>query len=215
MTRRALVIAGGPAPHDVQPASLPPADLVVAADGGADHARLLGLVPDVVVGDLDSLSVDGLDWIRSHDIEIIRHPVDKDATDLDLAMTHAAGLADEVLVIDSGQGRLDHSQANILLLASERFASVAVIAATQHGLITVVRGVRKLQGHEGDVVSLLAVGGPAGGVTTSGLRWPLADAVLEPGSTLGVSNEFVQPAASVSVDLGVVLAVQPVRRALD
>ena len=215
MSRRALVIAGGPAPETDIADSLGEFDLVVAADGGADHARRLGLTPDVVVGDLDSLSSAGHSWLTNRGIDVVEHPVDKDATDLDLAMTYAASAADEIVVVDSGEGRLDHSTANTLLLASDRFAHVAVTALTQQGIVTVVRGTRRLHGHAGDMVSLLAVGGPANGVSTEGLRWPLTDAVLEPGSTLGVSNEFVDAAAAVWVDAGVLLAVQPVRRSGD
>ncbi len=212
MTRRAVVVAGGPAPSDGVAETLADVDLVIAADGGADHARQMGLVPDVVVGDLDSVSGDGLAWAREAGVEVIEHPVDKDATDLDLAMSHAAAVADEIVVIDSGAGRIDHSTANTLLLASDRFAHVSITAFTQDGVITVIRRSRALRGHVGDVVSLLAVGGPATGVTTAELKWPLVDAVLEPGSTLGVSNEFSAEYASVSIDGGVVLAVQPVRR---
>lgn len=212
MTRRAVVVAGGPAPADGVAGALTDVDLVIAADGGTDHARLLGLTPDVVVGDLDSVSGEGLSWVRDAGIRVIEHPADKDATDLDLAICHAAEVADEIVVIDSGAGRLDHSTANTMLLASDRFAHVAVTALTQDGVITVIRGSRALHGHEGDMVSLLAVAGPASGVTTDGLRWPLVDAVLQPGSTLGVSNELLVERASVSVDAGVVLAIQPVRR---
>lgn len=212
MTRRALVIAGGPPPGDGVIDALADIDTVIAADGGADHARQLGLVPDMVVGDLDSVSDDALSWVADAGVRVIRHPVDKDATDLDLAMAHAATVADEIVVIDSGAGRIDHTVANMLLLASERFAEVSVTALTQDGVISVVRQSRTLRGHVDDVVSLLAVGGPAAGVTTTGLRWPLHDAVLGAGSTLGVSNEFTDERAVVSIDDGVVLAVQPVRR---
>lgn len=212
MSRRAVVVAGGPAPDRGVADALADVDLVIAADGGADHARDLGLVPDVVVGDLDSLSGAGLSWARDAGIEVIEHPADKDATDLDLAMSYAAEVADEIVVIDSGAGRIDHSTANTLLLASDRFANVTVTAFTQDGVITVIHESRTLHAHVGDTVSLLAVAGPATGVTTSGLRWPLVDAVLQPGSTLGVSNEFLAEEATVSMSSGAVLAIQPVRR---
>ena len=212
MTRRAVVIAGGPAPGEGVLDALTDVDLVIAADGGTDHARDLGLEPDVVVGDLDSVSGAGLSWARDAGIEVVEHPADKDATDLDLAMSHAAKVADEIVVIDSGAGRIDHSTANTLLLASDRFAHVTVTALTQDGVISVIHERRSLHAHVGDTVSLLAVAGPAGGVTTDGLRWPLVDAVLSPGSTLGVSNEFLVEEASVSISSGVVLAIQPVRR---
>ena len=204
-------MGGGPPPAPDVVAALPPVDLVVAADGGADHARRLGLSVDTLVGDLDSLSAAGLSWAREHGVELIEHPVDKDSTDLELAMAYAAERAHEVVVVDSGAGRIDHSAANLLLYASARFAHVSVTVLLQHGLVSVIRGCRDLRGDPGDLVSLLAVAGPARGVTTHGLRWPLTDAVLDVGSSWGVSNEFLSTQATVSVTDGVLLAIQPTR----
>lgn len=209
-----VVIAGGPSPSSNVRALVPDADAVVAADSGVDHARALGLVPTVVVGDLDSISADALAWADSVDASMQVHPADKDETDLDLAMSVAARMADRVVVIDSGLGRIDHAAANLLLLASDRFAGIEVVAFVGTGLVTVVRGVRHLSAEPGDVVSLLACGGRASGVTTAGLRWPLTDDVLEAGSTRGVSNEFEVAEAEVTVREGVVLALQPVARSL-
>ncbi len=211
MIPRALVIAGGPAPADDIAAALPPVDEVIAADGGADHARRLGLRVDTVIGDLDSLSAAGLAWARDHDVTVIEHPVDKDATDFELAMDYAAERYEEIVVVDSGGGRLDHCAANLFLFAADRYAHVLLTGFMQDGLVSVIRGTRTLRATPGDTVSLLAVAGPAHGVHTEGLKWPLADAVLDVGSSWGVSNEFVGREATVSVGGGVVLAVQPVR----
>jgi thiamine pyrophosphokinase len=133
----------------------------------------------------------------------------KDATDLELAMLVAADLADELLIIDGGTGRLDQSFGNLMLLASARFADVHLTAIVGDASITVVRSERDLVGSPGDAVSLFAVASPAEGVTTRGLRWPLEDSVLVPGSTLGVSNVMLGEQATVTVEAGVVLAVQP------
>ncbi len=214
VSRTVVVVTGGPAPDPSIAAFLPDTDQVVVADSGLDHARALGLVPTLLVGDLDSISPEGLRWAREHGIATDEHPADKDATDLDLALSAAAPGNDRIVVVDAGAGRLDHSVANLLLLASDRFARLVVSAYTGDALVTVVRGEQVLAGRPGSVVSLLAVGGPATGVTTSGLRWALADATLEPCSTLGVSNELVDARATVTVAAGVVLAIQPERAPL-
>ncbi len=210
----AVVVAGGPAPDLEIAALLPTADVVIAADAGVDHCRALGLVPDMSVGDLDSISPAGLDWVRDLGTPLIELSVDKDASDLDVALTEATAVADAVIVIDSGAGRFDHLLGNQLLLASARFASVDIVSFTQEGTVTVGRGETDLRGTQGDQVSLLAVGGGAHGVATRGLRWPLTDATLETGSTWGVSNEFTREDASVRVGDGVLLIVQAVRRRL-
>lgn len=205
----AIVVAGGPPPDVSVAASLPDADHVLAADSGADHARTLGLEPTVLAGDLDSISAAGLHWVHSLGAQVVEHPRDKDATDLDLAVSLAAELADEIVLVDSGAGRLDHAAANLALLADQRFADRTMTAHVGGALVSVVRARRELRGRVGDTVTLLAVGGTARGVTTAGLRWSLSDATLEPGSSWGVSNELVQPIATITITGGVLLAIQP------
>lgn len=208
--REAVVFAGGDAPvPDV--ARLLPADaLVIAADSGLEHAVALGRTVDLVVGDFDSVDRATLDAAVSAGAEVEIHPSEKDATDLDLALD--ACVARDVTratVVGGHGGRLDHFAANLLLLASPRFESLALDAWMGEAHVTVVRGVAKVTGVPGSLCTLLAPIGPADGVTTDGLRYPLRDASLEPGSTLGVSNVFEAPVATVSVGRGTVLVVQP------
>lgn len=205
-----MVVAGGDDPPDTRLAALlPAADVVIAADSGLDHALTLGLAPSILVGDLDSISPAGLTWATRHGVDIHQYPAAKDATDLELALDVATGEADEVVVVDPGVGRIDHALGNLLLLGSARYAGVRLSARLASGLVTVVRDERALHGAIGDPVSLFAVAGPARGVTTSNLRWSLEDATLQPGSTLGTSNELTDTEATVIVREGTVLAVQP------
>jgi thiamine pyrophosphokinase len=205
MPRTAIVVcAGGPAR-----AALPdvPADaIVIAADGGILEAERLGLRVDLLVGDLDSAPEDAV--ARAPRVE--RHPVDKDASDLELAVAAAvAAEARRIVVVGGDSGRLDHLLGNAFLLASDRWATVEIDAVLGDARIWVVRGERTIDGRVGELVSLYAVGGPARGVTTHGLRWHLDGGDLLPGSSLGLSNEFVDPRATVGVGDGVVLAIRP------
>lgn len=209
---RAVVFAGGePPPAAVVRASCARGDaFVVAADSGLDHALALGLAVDLVVGDLDSVSTDALASARAAGVPVDEHPAAKDATDLELAMLAArARGARRITVVGGGGGRHDHLIANALVLAADAFADVAVDALVGTALLTVVRSDAALCGRPGSLLSLLAVGGPALGVRTQGLRYPLADEELVPGSTRGVSNELLDSEATVTVERGVVLAVQP------
>jgi thiamine pyrophosphokinase len=114
-----------------------------------------------------------------------------------------------VIVVGGYGGRLDHFLANALLLASPSFADLDIEALVGEALVTVIHRKATLSGAPGDLCSLLAVGGPARGVRTDGLRFPLDGEDLLPGSTRGVSNEFIEPVATVSLDHGALLAVQP------
>jgi thiamine pyrophosphokinase len=205
----ALVIAGGdpPAPID---AALAAAPLVIAADSGVGHALALGLRVDLVIGDLDSADPADVDRAVASGARVDRHAADKDATDLELALDAARALgATEVTVLGVGGGRLDHLLANLLLITHEAYADLTIDARVDDTWITVVRTMRELSGPVGATVTLLPIGGPATGVTTTGLRWTLTDAELTPASTRGVSNEIVTSPATVRVRTGVLLAVQP------
>ena len=90
--------------------------------------------------------------------------------------------ATRVLVLGAGGGRLDHALGNLLLLASERYASIELDAWIGDATVSVVRVRRRFSLRAGDVVSLFAVGGPAFGVTTHGLEYPLRHETLNPGS---------------------------------
>jgi thiamine pyrophosphokinase len=230
---RVVVLAGGdalPPALDADVATaMDGAELTIAADGGIRHAHRAGRDPHVLVGDLDSVTPDETDRAMAAGTEVLRHPVDKDATDLELALDLAldralavapAGASSDdpagavpgalrmpVLVVGGHGGRTDHLLANVLLLAAERYRGLRLTAWWGADVVHVVRDHAILVGRIGSTVSLLAVHGPAQGVTTHGLQFPLDDAALEPGSTLGVSNRLVESPATVHVRGGVVAAI--------
>jgi thiamine pyrophosphokinase len=206
----ALVFAGGDPPASQVAGRLPLRAFVIAADSGIEHATALGRRIDLAVGDFDSVTPSALAEAERSGARIDRHPRDKDATDLELALDAAiAAHATRVTVVGGHGGRVDHFAANLLLLASPRYAAVALDAWFGSAHVLVVRSDGEVVGAPGELVTLLPVGGPATGVTTAGLRFPLDDAALEPGSTLGVSNELIDVVAHVSVRSGTVLVVQP------
>ena len=197
-----VVVSGGGALSAAAVAAVPAGARIVAADAGVDHARAAGLDVALAVGDFDSVSELG-------DVRAERHPADKDATDLELALEAALGLGPERIVVLSGAGpRLDHLLGELALLASPRLAGVEVDAVFDSTTVHVVRGERRLQGRVGELVSLIAMHGPATGVTTEGLGYPLGGETLEAGSSRGISNVFAEPEARISVESGVLLAVR-------
>jgi thiamine pyrophosphokinase len=202
----AVVVASGEGPE----LTLPPAETVVAADGGLLRARALGLGVDVVVGDLDSATPEALAAAEAEGARIVRHPQAKDATDLELALDEAVALgARRVLVVASAGGRLDHLLGSVLLLAEERYAGLELDALVGDALVHVVRGERTLRGAPGELLTLVPLGGAADGVTTDGLEYPLRGETLAPGTTRGVSNVFLETEAHVTLERGVLLAIRP------
>lgn len=202
-----LIFAGGePTPRSLID-ELPAADLTVAADSGYDLALALGVEVDVLVGDMDSISTD---QIPGHVI-VERHPVDKDMTDLELALAKVSvERPGRIVIVGGSGGRFDHELATAALLTSDRWAEAEEIDwVTSRGWAYVVRGRRIIHGDVGSLIGLIPMGGPALGVTTRGLRWELSGAVLRHGTTHGVSNVFVSPIADITVNEGCVLAVVP------
>jgi len=205
-----VVVSGGNPPPSPAAAHVPTGAPVIAADRGLDYALALGLDVTVAVGDFDSVTTEALAAAEKAGVPIERHPPDKDATDLELALDAAVGMAPgRILVLAGTGGRLDHELSALLLLASDRYAAADVDALVGAALVHVVRGSRELVGQRGELCTLLAANGSAVGVTTEGLQYPLRGETLEPGSSRGVSNVFEGEAARIEVEQGVLLAILP------
>jgi len=208
----AVLLIGGDIPERDALHGIDEADLVVAVDSGVRIARQHGLAVHVLVGDLDSATEGDRAWAQAEGAEVIEFPADKDATDLELAIEHsiAAG-AERIVAVGVEGGRLDHELANWLTLCRPHPALTEVRASS--GIATILHGDHHhtvdLRGEPGNLVSLLALSGDAGGVVTTGLKWPLKGATIEVGSSLGVSNEMVDESASVSVATGTLLVIRP------
>jgi thiamine pyrophosphokinase len=213
VSRVVIILAGGD-PVDARVRDRLPSDAyVIAADSGLHLAAALGVHVDRVVGDFDSADPATVGAAEAAGAAIERHPAAKDATDLELAfdaaLEHGAGL---VVVAGGAGGRLDHFLANVALLASPRLAAVDIEMLTNDGRVRVLRGGRgpvALGGVPGDLLSLIPVGGPALGITTTGLEYPLHGEALPLGTSRGVSNVIVETTATVELADGALLVVQP------
>jgi thiamine pyrophosphokinase len=205
-----VVVSGGNPPDARAALRVPPGAPVVAADRGLGYALAFGLDVDVAVGDFDSVTPEALAEGEAAGVRIERYPADKDATDLELALDLAIDRApSRILLLAGTGGRLDHELSALLLLASDRYAAAQVDALVGEARVHVIRGGREIEGSAGELCTLLAVNGPAVGVTTEGLEYPLRGETLEPGSSRGVSNVFVGRRARVTVERGVLLAIVP------
>lgn len=205
----AVFTGGVTVPPVTVKAALEDVQLCVAADSGLHLAFDWDLPVQHVVGDMDSVNPVLLEQARALGATVTTHPRVKDATDLELALNTAVDAgATRITVVGGAGGRLDHLFGTACVLTSERFADVAVQAFLGVSTLSVVREETFLSGMVGELVGLFALNGPARGVTTRGLLYPLTDEVLTPGSSRGVSNRLVDGSATVSVRDGVVLSVQ-------
>ncbi len=213
-----VVIAGGDVVDPSVVADVDPAACVlIAADSGLDVATAIGWADDVdvVVGDFDSVSRQALDRAAARGADVRAHDADKDWTDLELALSvateHSTADRPQVLVVGVTGGRRDHEFANLLLLAAPAFARLDITWRSDGGAGWVARGRLAIPVIPQATVSVLPVHGPAT-VTLDGFNWPLDERVIEPGSTLGVSNLAVVDQPVVTVHDGVVLVFAPPAR---
>lgn len=182
--------------------------LVVAADGGALKAELLGVLPDVVVGDLDSLSPASVDRLREMGVEVQQHAREKDASDTELAVLEALNRGARRLAIVGGLGglRLEHSLANILLLTLPELDGCDAVLVDGASALRVIgaNGADRLEleGRAGDLVSLLPLSEQVTGVRTTGLRYVLHDEPLIQGRSRGLSNVMDQVRATIATRAG-------------
>ena len=207
-----LIFANGePATPSDLAGLLSRAGLVIAADGGADHCARLGIVPHVLIGDLDSVEAATLQKCQDQGTVIHGHPPEKDATDLELALDLAlARGATAAWLFGALGGRWDMSLANLLLSAREKYRHLPITLTGRDCRMHIIHAGEPFTVHpaqSGRKVSLLPLGGDAQGITLEGFKYPLQDASLPFGSSRGISNVIAAGAGTVRLRRGVLLCV--------
>lgn len=202
---RIIIFANGHLPNLEKARQLiHPDDFILCADGGTRHALALGLTPNVIVGDMDSLPEN----FRVADFsgEFVLFPKDKDETDLELAIDHAITLnSNQILIIAALGGRMDQTLANIALLSNSSLITHNLRITDGVEELFFCRDQAQVEGRSGDIVSLIPWQGEVTGVFTENLRWHLNHETLYPDKTRGISNEMTADVATVSITSGLLL----------
>jgi thiamine pyrophosphokinase len=187
---------------------LRPGDALFAADGGQRHLAKMGLRPERVIGDLDSIDPDELSRLEEAGVILERYPVDKDETDLELAIRRVIQEGFRALrIAGSLGGRLDQTLGNLFLLQQPELAGLDVRLEDGSEEVFLIRQQGEITGAPGDTVSLLPLNGPAQGVTTVGLKYPLRHETLYPDKTRGISNVMLAEKAGVSISSGLLICI--------
>jgi thiamine pyrophosphokinase len=182
---------------------------VICADGGARHLLDTGMIPSLIVGDMDSLDQVSQDLYESMGVRIIRRPKEKNETDTELALKEAFALTPSEVWIWGALGhRIDHSLANISLLAQGNKLGIDVKLIDTWCEVFLVARRTILEGEVGQTISLLPFGGAASGITLTGFEYPLTKALMEVGSPYGISNRLTARQGIIEVDTGVLLVVR-------
>jgi thiamine pyrophosphokinase len=215
-----FVISGGPLEDltflHAQLALFEPAE-TVCADGGTRHLDALGLVPQVIIGDRDSLAPELLKRCEERGSRIIPYPADKDKTDTWLALEYALDRRPaQILIFGALGGRFDHALANVSLLAMAARGGARVRILDEWCELFTVGGegpdggggVVAVDGEEGQTISLLPLTTEVTGIRLAGFAYPLKDARMEIGRPYGTSNRLAAKQGIISVASGILLAIR-------
>lgn len=205
-----IIVTGGPLPDeaaDLIKETISSEDTVlISCDSGTDFLSRHDIVPDMAVGDMDSISSEGLDFIGKNNIFVERYPVEKDFTDTEIALSKT--MDDEVMLVAPVSGRIDHVIANlglVLKLKSEGKKIYLTDGITRcyplSGEDRLEADVTSFKGNA--AVSLIPweFNTPVKGVTTEGLKYSLTDAELIGGSSFSFSNCPAAKANKIAVSI--------------
>lgn len=183
-------------------------DYLIAADRGAEHLLTLGYLPDIVIGDLDSISDIAKDYLTSQGVKFKISSSEKDQTDTELALIHALSLnPKEVLLFTALGNRLDHALANVFLLAGYLNWGVPIYFMTPTQTLWVTDKSIDIKGYPEQLVSLIALSNQVTDLTLTGFYYPLEKAVLSLGFSRGISNIMLKEEARIEFSQGILLII--------
>ncbi|HEY5585919.1 MAG TPA: thiamine diphosphokinase [Ruminiclostridium sp.] len=201
-----LVCNGSISDYDAIKKYFDQADYIISVDGGARHLREMNIAPHILIGDFDSASSDDLKYFIDQGIETYKFPAEKDMTDSELAIEKALEMgADELIFIGAIGSRVDHSLANILLLKKLLDIGVKACIINENNQIYMFNSTFSLARKDGYKLSLIPISEKVTGVSTKGLKYKLNDATMTLGTSWGVSNEFQEDTATVTINEGILL----------
>ena len=212
---RIVIFANGELPdQEAARAFLQADDYLIAADGGANHLMKMGILPEIVIGDLDSIDENTLFELTTAEVKIEQYSEDKDETDIELALRYAVELhPSSILIVGALGGRLDQTLANLCILTHPTLAGIdirlddGVEEAFYCWASTTNGGQVEVRGRSGDTISLIPWNGPVEGVSTEGLQWSLFGETLFSNQSRGISNMLLGASASIRIQSGLLLIV--------
>lgn len=186
-------------------------DFLIAVDGGLQHMTKMMLIPDLIIGDLDSADPDAVKHYTKLGVEIRKFPQDKNETDLELAISAALERDPaSILIIAALGGRLDQTLANLYLLTRPDLSGLNVRLVDGKQEVFLVQGEAVITGQTGQRVSLIPLCSPVTGIHTTGLKYPLQNETLYTHKTRGISNEMASDSARITLREGILLCIHEI-----
>ncbi len=184
------------------------ADIILCADGGANYAHKMGIIPAYIVGDMDSIFPPVVDYYKEQGVEFRRYPQRKDFTDTQLILALAEELnADEIVFLGSLGKRLDHTLSNLYCGGELALKGRKVWHYTANYSAYLVNQEITISGEVGDIVSVLALTDEAKGVYEEGFEYPLQNVILKKWNPYAISNVLAENEGVIKVREGLLLVI--------
>ncbi len=185
-------------------------DYIIGADGGCNHLFKMNIIPNYIVGDLDSIEREVIEYYENKNVIFKRYPSHKDETDSEICIYLAKSLgADEIDLLATLGGRIDHTLANIGLMNYIKENSIRPrILTSEEEIFMVKNETINLKGKKGDTISVISINGESKGVTLEKLEYPLDNAIVNHLSPLGISNVMLEDECIVSIEDGCALIIR-------
>lgn len=185
-------------------------DYIIGADGGCNHLNSMGILPNYVIGDLDSIDKSLIEYYENHDIIFKKFPTHKDQTDSEICVYLAKSLgATQIDFVGALGGRMDHALANIGFMYYVYQMGIEPRILTSEEEIFIIHNDKKIiKGKKGDTISIIALKGDVLGVTLEKLEYPLDRAKVTYLSPLGISNVMLEDECVITVEDGYLLVVR-------
>lgn len=205
---KAVIISGGSCDYASAKGIVDGAEYVICADGGMRHAYHLGILPDIIIGDMDSSASEYIGFFREKGVKLETYPADKDKTDTQLCMEYALAFSRDIVMLGATGSRFDHSLANVSLLRLGLDLGARVSIVDGHNEIYMTKDHLVLYGKKGEYVSLIPASERVEGIGITGARYELSGAVMELGNPYGVSNCFEKERIEITVSKGYLLVIK-------
>lgn len=185
------------------------ADCIICADGGAVSVDKADIVPDIIIGDLDSIKSSILNKFITLNVEFKRYPEKKDFTDMELCLDYALSIcASEVTIMGGTGSRLDHTLANIFLLYFLLEKNIKGKIIDDNNEVYIINDVIELKQDEKEYVSIIPISNIVYGISTNGFEYETNKLNLKFGSARGVSNKLKKYTGKIQIDNGLCLIIK-------
>ncbi len=183
---------------------------IIGADGGCNHLFKMNITPNYIVGDLDSIKREVIEYYENKNVTFKRYPSHKDETDSEICIYLAKLLgADEIDLFATLGGRIDHTLANIGLMNYIKENNMKPrILTSEEEILMVKNETINLKGKRGDTISVISINGESKDVTLKKLEYPLDNATVNHLSPLGISNVMLEDECIISIKDGCALIIR-------